>query len=265
MLLLHPEKVPMGDIISSCVLDVDATIYDTIPGSGENFDNIESTPADSSTQAANDFFLGAAGTTDGDEPTFTGTAGDAAAYMLCDGGDLFRYQGTITTFFDGIHKTTGGSDFAIFLTFRYVTGANQILFTNRLAGGTNIGIIMFAVTANDILRCTQRGGTAAVNAVSTATMTNGSDIVIGVSHSHSGNTTRLWVESATSEEVAHTFNTTTAAASGVPTLAGYSGGTLQVPNTTRIYGCSVFNEYIDDTQAKAIIDQYSARHNRAYI
>ena len=262
-ILLQPEIVPMGEVVSSCVLDMDATIFDSFIGSGEDFDNIEPNPADSSTQTANDFFLGATGTADGDEPSFVGTAGDSAAYFLYGGGDFHKFQGTITTFLDGIHKTTGGSDFSFFMTFRYITGVNQVFVGNRLAGGTNIGVIMFATSTNDVLRCTQRGSSTS-SVIGTATMTSGSDIFIGISHSHADNNTRFWVETTTAENVAHTFGTTTSAASGVPSIGGFSDGTLAFPNTSRLYGCSVFNEYFDDAKAAKVKEQYEIRHNRSY-
>lgn len=264
IILSSPSILPMGDVISTCVTDWDATVIDSYSGSGQNLDNIEPTPADASSQSANDMYLGATSGAEASDPTFTGTAGDPAAYFSCDGGDYFTYQGTITSFFDGIHKTTGGSDFTVFITFYYVGGATEVFFGNRSAGGANRGIIIYSVAGNNTVYLTQRGNTAASTVNSTGTMNTSAYNVIGISHSHSGNNTRAWINSSTAENLAHTFNTTTTAASGVPSIGAYSGGTSPVANTTRFVGISVFNEYFDDTKARQVIDQYNARHNRTY-
>ena len=263
MLIVPPAIVPMGNLVSSCVLDLDATIVDSFV-SGETWSNIEPIPGDGSATADNDFYMGATGTVDGDEPTLTGTAGDPAAYMLYDGGDQNNFKGTITTFFDSLHKTTGGSDFTVFIPYYFISGTAFILFDTRGAGGATVGNILYNVAGNDRLYFTQRGTTAPVTRFSTGAVTGSGFNIVGISHSHSANNTKFWVNSSTAEDVVHTFNTSTAAASGVPSLGAYSGGTSPAPSGTRYYGASIFNEYFDDAKARIVIDQYNARHNRVY-
>lgn len=263
MIIGQPHIKPMGSIVSSCVVDLDATIVDSYT-SGETWSNIEPNPGDGTSQTANDFYMGATGTVDGDEPTFTGTAGDPGAYMLYDGGDQNNFKGTITSFFDDIHKTTGGADWTVFIPFYFVGGTTQVLFGNRSAGGTTIGLIIWTIGLNDKARLTQRGNTANSSTNSSADINDSAVNIVGVSHSHSANNTRYWVNTSTAQNVSQTFNTTTTAASGVPCVGAYSGGSAQVINGQRYYGISCFNEYFDDEKARAVIDQYNARHNRVY-
>lgn len=264
MIIVPPAIKPMGSIASSCVLDVDATIVDSYSGSGQAWDNIEPNPADGSAQTANDYHLGSGSGSGSDDPTFTGTAGDAGAYFLYDGGDYNTFQNTITTFFDNIHKTTGGADFTVFMAYYHITGTAYILGGNRSAAGTNIGLIFYHFAANSRVYVTQRGGTAGATVNSTGTVNGSGWNVVGVSHSHSANNTRIWINDSSVENLSHTFNTTTAAASGVPSICAYSGGTSIAPNGVRVAGVSWFNEYFDDEKAAAVREQYMARHNRLY-
>lgn len=255
----------MGSVVSSCVFDIDATIVDSYSGSGQAWDNIEPNPADGSSQTANDFHIGPTSGSEATDPTFTGTAGDAGAYFSYDGADYNLFQNSITTFLDGLHKTTGGSDYTVMVAFHYITGSNQILFGNRQAVGANVGILFWMNAATDTIRHTQRGDSAATTVFSTGTISGGADHIVGMAHDHSGNNTKFWVGSSTAETPqSQTYNTTTTAASGAPSIGAYSNGTLPAANGTRIYAVSVFNEYFDDTKAAEVFNQYRARHNRVY-
>lgn len=252
---------PMGNIVASCVVDIDATIADSF-SSGQTWLNIEPTPADSSSQTANDFFMGATGSAAGDDPTFTGTAGDSAAYMLYDGGDRNGFKGGVTTFFDSLHKTTGGSDWTIFIPFYFIPDTTKILFGTS-SPGSQVGIIIWFDSTVNYVITTQYGTGPGISVASGVVLNSNAPNMIGIAHDHSTDTTKIWTNSSTAATESHVYETTTAAAGAKPDIGSWAGSSF-VPNGTRIYGFSAYNEYLSDTQALAIMDEYSSRHNRAY-
>lgn len=264
MLIVPPSIVPMGEIVDGCEFDLDATIYDSYPGSGQSFSNIEPSPASGAAQSSYDCYLGAAATVDGDEPTFNGTAGDAAAYFSFGGNDFFQIQGSNTTFIEEIHNTTAEQDFTFVCPFYYTNGA-EILFGNRNAGGANIGLILYTTAANDYLFITQRGSTAPASANGTVSLSENSIGLAGFAHDHAADETTFWVNTKTGQTVANAFNTTVAAASGKMTIGAYGNGSSPASAGTRLYGCSMFDRVLTDDEFEAVARQYEVRHNREYL
>lgn len=246
----------MGAIESSCVFDLDATISASYSGSGTTWANYEDSPADGSGQTAYDMQTGdgATGTT---YPTFNGSAGDAAAYWSFDGGDYFSIIAGMTSFAQDLHKTTGGTDFWIAFA---AYGFTQRMFSTQ-NGGANSGITCDFLTSG--ARCLQRGA-AGVTVTGLETSWSNSvprNSLVVISHSHSGNNTRIWVDGV-EQGGSHTFSTSTINA-GVFEIGRIQAGTYSTSGV-RLYGISGGNSYIDSTAEAAIRAEYETRHARSY-
>jgi len=253
-------------VIASCVFDVDATITESYAGTGQTWANIVPNPADGSTKTAYDFYLGATSGASSDDPTFTGSAGNAAAYFMLDGGDVCSLKsGTNTNFLNNLHKTTGGTDFWMAIAL-YV--ADQTAVSVALSTKTTASTIGFNAqfSATEQVRFQQTGDSAATTITSA---TDHSAITIGtptlIIASYSGGTLRSWVNGRTKVARTMAFNTTNTPASGYLTIGGQgAGGTSKLSNGTRIYAVSMGNGYIDDAQAALIFNAYNTRHGRTY-
>lgn len=250
-----PAYTPLGDIISSCVFDVDSTIAASFPGSGQRFYNIEPTPADGSAQGGDDFQLGTTTAPSSTDPVFTGTAGSPSAYFALDSTQVFRvWNNTNTTFMNNLPKTTGGSlpvTFAI--AFRAVDAAN----TKTLIGNSGSG-------ASPNLRISQNAGESVFASISDGTNTSnttgtalsvGTDYLVIFSIDAAGNVTR-WINGV--KNAALTFTPPTNTTNGGPFRIAETGG------AARVYAVSMFNTAITDDQAAAIRGMYRIRHGRSY-
>ena len=94
----------MDTIVSSALFDLDATISDSYSGSGQTWANLIS-----STGTTYDFHLGANDGISSDDPDFTGSADDEAAYFAMDGTNFFTVKSNSGSIFKDMHKTTGAS------------------------------------------------------------------------------------------------------------------------------------------------------------
>lgn len=239
-----PSYTALDQLVASNVADLDATLYT----SGQTWESLGAT-------ANYDFYLGSDGSAGADDPTFTGTG--AASYFDLDGGDFFRIPSN-TALLTSLHKTTGGSDFGVCMTFQYVEtpGSSQVLFaTNTTAVGVGFRII----TSADTLYVQQRGGTTAT--LNTGVSLSAGDNLVCVSHSHSGNTTKHAVNTTSFTEVPHTFGTTTTDASALTTIAAAGNDAGNMTNGTRIYATSIYDAYLTDANLAAIAGEYETRHS----
>lgn len=257
----------LNAVLASTVMDLDATLSASYGGTGQAWSNLIAAPADGAAQTAYDFYRGASVTATTDDPTFTGTAGSAAAYWAMDGGDYFRLvTGTNTTWLNNLHKTTGGSDFWYALAMRYNDGggsATQRILSTGINGGTAIGIAS-TVNSSERINHLQYGTSLSNGSNNTDTLSSGTDYLLIVSHSHSGNNTRFWVNTRTAVNVAQTYSTTTSSAAGILTIGANADNSSPVVNGTRLYGCYMGNEYLDNTKAGLIFDHLNTRHGRTY-
>lgn len=242
-------------VVSSCVFDLDATKSASYSGSGQTWANLVPSPADGAAQSAYHFTINGA--------TFTGSAGDAAAYFSLNGSDNFTLAAN-TAFINALHKTTGGSDFWLALAYRFIQNDAAQRHISTQTSGNAVGIATTA-GSNENTGLTQGNGSAAASFSSTGgAHVNGTDYVCIFSHSHSGNQSRRWLNTTTKTEGAHTFGTTTSNASGALTIGSDSAAANDMPSGTRIYASSIGNAYIDDAAAALIFAEYESRHARDY-
>lgn len=264
------SRVFLDAVLSSTVLDLDATVAASFPGSGQQWLNLTTAPADGSAKTAYDFDLGLTNSAAADDPTFTGTADTQSAYFSLDGADFFDFSSGTTTpsFLKNLHKTTGGQAFWIAVGVRVIAGTTtQSLFGYRTTTATSRGI-RFDISTAERLTLAQGNGSATVNGTSATTLSSGTDYLLIVSAPAGGGTIRFWFNTLTAEEVSLTYGATSTdpAASSVPKIAACGAGTGQniMNNTTRIYSFAMGNEYLDNTKAGMIISHMNARHGRVY-
>jgi len=252
----------LDDVISSVVADLDATISASYSGSGQTWANLIAAPADSAAQTDYDFWLGADGTADTLDPTFTGSAGSASAYWSFDGSDRFTHK-TDTTLIDNLHKTAG-DDFWLAITLNIpVSSGNRGLFATKTTGTTTAGFYLLLGTDDDIDFRQYAGGTAILDNAG-ATVTESADVIIITSFNRTTNKGRYWVSTTTAVENNVTFDTGTTDKNGSLTIGSNPNGSQALPAGSKVYSVAIGNEFLDDTKAGDIIAHLEARHGRDY-
>lgn len=239
---------------SSAVFDLDATIVSSYGGTGQTWTNLVPAPADGEASSAYNFTLGTDAAVSTDDPTFTGTAGSPSAYFLFDGGDRVAMAAN-TTFINSLHKTTGGTDFTFGFAFRNIDSS-----AIRLAGTTfTTGALGAGVTknTNETIVLVQGNGTSQVSSTGSPTLLDATDYVLLVSCAAGGGNVRYWVNGVRSNGTI-AYNTATGDASGI--FRAFS----TIITGTRLYGLSMFKQFIGDAEASAILETYRTRHGRAY-
>jgi hypothetical protein len=256
-----PADLSLKAVLPSTVADLDATMVGSYAGTGTTWSNLVAVPADGSAQTAYNFSRGD-GTTATTYPTFTGTAGHAAAYFAMDGGDYFRLaSGTNTTFLQNLTKTTGGADFWLGFALRGADWSGVQRLFNSGVDSAPAG--WCSVYANGGTIFLAQRGTAAASVSSGVTLAINTDYLILISHSHASNRTRFWINTTTAAEVTHNFSTNTSA---MPLMGAYAetDGGFALKNGARVYGLYIGNEDLNNTKAAALITALETRHGRNY-
>jgi len=278
MFRTHPKRTgafaggaghtPMGGIVASCCGDLDATISDSYSGSGQSWLNIETTPSDSASQSAYDFHLGAGSGSSTDDPTFTGSAGSQSAYFSLDGGDHFQLKAFSATqaALWMAHRTDSSNPCWVALAFQTPTGANKGFWGTGWSTG-DIGIYNYADEAGATVYSTATGTSDSL-VITNSSFTGGSPSVQIFSMDCNGTTNnfRNWTNTKTGTTQSKTWQAQTVDPDSNWQIGASDGGTpvgFMLANT-RIYACSFGDEFLDDTKAGAIIDEYNLRHNRTY-
>lgn len=249
---------PMGDVLASTVMDIDATMGASYTSS-QTWANIETTPADSAAQSAYDVYLGTTSSSQTNDPTFTNTADTYPAYFNFDGGDVLTLAGSNTAFLDALHKTTGGTDWWIAMPFRYVSGTQYLFGT---ASGAPLNGIAAFISSNKIT--VRQAGGSSVDKQLSPTLSSATNYLFIISYNASLAKYTYWLNTRAGTDEAVTFVTATNNAAHSLNISSLDGSSLPLINGSRLYGFSMGNEHLDDTKAGAIIDQYNARHRRLY-
>lgn len=254
---------PLGDTVSSTVFDVDATCSESTDGSSQTWANMEATPADSESQTAYDFYRGAGSGSSTDDPTFNGSADTESAYWSVDGGDYFSIaSGANTALLRDMHKTTGGSDFWIAFAGQTTATGGSFFSTQNDLSNNGMRIQSNGNAASFATFVQRTATTQAAVATKEGAFQTGTNFLIVISYSHSGNTYNVWINGV-AQPVASTFATTTTNATDPLKLAGNPALSF-LPTGARIYGMAFGNAHIDDTAAANLLTKYELRHNRSY-
>ena len=252
----------MQDVIASCCYDTDATISDSYDGSSQSFFNLIPSPADGADQDEYDFWLGINGTPGSDDPQFVGTAGDPAAYFLCDGSQEFRLKAftgdTVANWI--ITGTSHPAWCAIALRTPSSFANNDYVWGNSIST-SGYGIAL-GWDSDGSLEMSHRAGSNAITDFSTTLSTNTNYVLVLTWDANAG-TVRLFTETLSeTPSVSFITNASTQCSTDFTMLA--RGGGNDATTGTRFYGMSIGNELIDASQAQDIIDEYSSRHSRSY-
>lgn len=254
-----PVSGAIDTVLASAVLQVEATNTTSYGGTGQAWANIIAAPADGSAQSAYDFRLGNSSGSESSDPTFTGTAGNSAAYFALDGGDFFELSGANTTFLNAFHKTTGGTDFTVVLAYNAGSTTGGGLFSTQ-SSSTNLG---FYITSSTTLSASFRGNTNNV-ITSFGGVSATTDYLLIFSFEASTGTIRKWHNNRTVSTFSTTLDTATADASVNLHLGSRSDGSSFMPAGSKFRGCVVGNAFIDSTKAGQIFDYYNTLHGVTY-
>ncbi len=253
----------LDDVIPSVCGDLDATIADSYSGSGQTWANLIASPADGSAQTDNDFWLGFTGTPSTDDPTFTGTPGDPAAYFNHDGLDYLTTKNLSAALtLSNAHKTDqAGTWIAVTYKVAPATSNADSIWGNRV-GATDHAL---QIKQNGSL-LQSNGSATAVKSGLFSNMPAATDVIIIVSWDGTATTNniRAWRNSRTKTESSAAFGATTTAGSNSFSVMASNNGTGTMNLDTRLYGMAWGNAFIDDADAVAIIDHLNARHERTY-
>lgn len=255
----------LDSVLSSVCCDLDATIADSYGGSGQTWANLIASPADGAGQTDYDFFRGVDGSSSTDDPTFTGTAGNDAAYWLHDGGDFFQIVNGNTTLLQDAHKTTGALPLTIGWAFRTPGTLTNALAMGTASSGSDHGWKFFLLGGGDDGRWYQRDGSvdAVTSMGSDPLIVINTDYLLLVSFDYTAGIFKYWLNSTTETTETLISNTTTTNAGQVFQLGAVSG-VGHIDNDYRTYGFYMFNEILDDTKAALIFSHLETRHNRNY-
>lgn len=250
----------LADIVSSTLIDLDASISDSYGGSGQTWSNLVT-----ATGTDYDFYLGANGSASTDDPTFNGTAGNSAAYWSFDGGDFFRIKNGNTAWLNSLHKTTGGTDWWAMLVFKnsdttwqYSRGFGNSRSTTLYAG------ISLHLTNSETVRFFQYGNSSSTD-FSTPVFSNLSDWkCFIISYDSSAGEISYWQDSRTATTQAFAFQTTTADPSWDFEIGADGDGFNRVGSEMSFKHFSMGNEYLDNTKANLLIEEMETRHGLTF-
>lgn len=262
----------LDSVISSVCCDLDATISASYGGSGQTWANLIASPADTASQTAYDFYLGADGSSSTDDPTFTGSAGDAAAYFACDGGDYFTLKtlsSAVPTLWN-LQKSNQTFWFAsAFKTPTSGTWSATRGFFGDAWTTSNKGFLCYSNTAESLNIGIAHGSGVVTQNQGTALFANDTDylLIVSVDTTTTTNNVKSWINTTTATTNSKTYTATATDADGNFHVGALSNaGTVQgiAQSGVRIYHFSCGNEFLDDTKAGNIFAHLESRHSRDY-
>lgn len=261
----------LDGVLDSVVFELDATVSDSYSGSGETWSNLTSSPADGSAQTDNDFYLGGAATTDGDEPTF-----DTDKFTV-DGGDFFSIvesdPANIAPSLLNITNTTSSQFYFFTVLHIGATLNNNDYFFGSGTSNPGDTVMAIGVQSNGDLRLLTVNDTdpAIFTIASAGALSINTTHIIGVSvdMTSTTNNVRSWVNSTTSSVSSLASSANTEATNGGAMLMARPASTTTTSNQNMSSGdwmrWALFgNEFIDDTQAASIISHIETRHSVDY-
>jgi hypothetical protein len=255
----------LSTVEPTVVFEIDATLEDCYSGSGTTLLNLEPTPADGAAQSDYDFI--ATGL------TFTGTAGDDAAYFDSAGSGYLTVDAadvaSMPDFMKHIHLHPGDANaqdfwFVVFGQFVTTASGEQTFFSTQGASSSALGLRAYINTAN-LPRIQQRGdSTGALYSLTTPTIPLGIPTFFAVSHNKTSGQSRVYAGSLTAQTAIQAFVT----ASGDPTelfrIFARAAATSRMLSGSRFYAAMMGQGVLDDTKLAAIIAHIEARHARDY-
>jgi len=240
------------------LFDVDATLSSSYSGSGTTWSNLIASPDDGSAQSAYNF-------TATGSPTFTGSAGDSAAYWALGGSNYFALSGSNTAALNNLHKTTGGGPFTFIIAFRT---SGTIAATERLGGTCNVASgntgVLFELqsTGTKYTLNQETSGTQHATQV-TATFNASTDYLVAFAFNYTGTTFKSAQNAKTFTSNTLSSGASTSSPSAAFQIANGNASTA-MSNGTRIYGAYLFNKALSDADLSNVVTVLNSRHARTY-
>lgn len=260
---IPPSGNFLDSVLASAVCDLDATISSSYSGSGQTWANLITDPADGAAQTDYDFTLGATASESTDDPTFNGTPDDSAAFWSTDGGDFFKLA-TNTSFFENLHKTTGGTDWWIASAFQFAGTGSQAVYSGNTSIDEGIEILATSAAAGITVNI-DRNSTRTNNNLDSGALVVGTDYLVIVSFELSTDDIKFWLNTTIGvlDTDASTSTSSAPNTKGTGLMARPSGGQM-FKSGARYYHLSSGNEFLDDTKAALIFTHLRTRHGRDY-
>lgn len=266
--------VPLGDLIASCVFDLDATVAASYDGSSGRWLNLETTPADGAAQAAHDMFLGTTSGADATDPAFNGSAGSSSAYFSGTGTQFFRNVAASAAaqpqFYKDLHKSTGGQLHTIVAAVRFPATGGSL--TNRLCGtggGSTVahGITYFSPTFTQLDKAGLGwyDGSGANTIINSSVISDGTDKIIAFTFNPGTGAYKIYVNSTTPTTGTASAQVSTTDATYIFELLSGGNGTATATNGWRCYAVSAFAGILADADIGTIRDEWVLRHVRNYF
>ena len=243
------------------ILNVDATQTNSVIDT-QLFKNLVRTPADSSSQSAYDFCLGATTASSTDDPTGV-SLGSTSGYFSFDGGDVFTLNGasgytgsTQPTFVKNMHKTTTSGGWSVVLAINL---PNTV--TTNMIGTGNWGTINHWAMGIDgdtmIWIGTGQSSAGSENAVYSITdPTDSTWRVIGLAYTPSTQTYRVY-----NNGLEFTGTITGPVGNGDPSVAMFIGG---FANLGKLKASAVLNKHLTLAEFNSIRSLWNTRHGGIY-
>ncbi|MDB5477684.1 MAG: hypothetical protein JWM96_179 [Alphaproteobacteria bacterium] len=250
--IARPDIAPS---LASSVFVYDATLAACYPGTGQAIYNVLEAPADGSLQTAYDGMLGSTTAADSFDPLFTGSG--AASYFTGDGNDYFRISSP-SDFLKNL-AVSGSFSMAIFFHSPAPWSGTPILFACGGNGSTIAGLTIRYVASSDLIRIATSDGAAGGNAdIAGSAIPADTDCVVIITYNAATKSYTARINSATtvlSGTRATLKNSPATVASDI--FANFTAG-------ARFYRIALFNEVLDTTKARIVIDKANALHGRIY-
>jgi len=253
----------LDGVLSSCIFDCDATIAASYGGSGQTWANLIAAPSTGESQTDYDFHLGDDASAEATDPTFTGSAGDPAAYFALDGGDRMTCK-TLTTYISDLYRTDISNPGTLVMCFQLgTTGFQYLMGHGVFSGGQGYSFRISGASLGTFGRGDSSTFTETV--IASAGWATSTDYCMIISVDQNAGTGKVALNATTVSDWTVGQTTSTSASDTFP-LKAASGLNNQTPmaNGGRLYHFSAFNEVFDDSKAAAVVAHLNTRHSRTY-
>ncbi|TXH10051.1 MAG: hypothetical protein E6R04_06365 [Spirochaetes bacterium] len=258
----EPSSALLHTVVPSTVFELDATNSDSHPGTGSTWYNLTPNPADGSAKSAYNFSLSGL--------TFTGSAGDPAAYLLSAGsGSAVIGSADVASmpaFIKALGKLTGGTNFWFLMAAQLVNSAGeQTLFSTAGVNATDLGVRAY-INSAETARFYQRGDANSKLTAQSVAMSVGTGVFWAMCHDAVSGATTTWNGTTTGNPTDADYYETTSAVPSEKLRIGARSATPDTPlvNTTRLYTVAMGNGTLTDTDVQNMVAILESRHSRDY-
>lgn len=178
-----------------------------------------------------DFFLGTNGSAAADDPTFTGSAGDLAAYFSFDGADFATYDTSNETWMNNLHKNNALFTLLFWVWLPSPASLQVLVSTTSNITGTTIGLGMY-VTSSLLEMKSLNGSATALQRQGTLTIPSSQWAMLALTIDEANSISRMTVN-ATTEQFSDSY-TSPSASNAAKVMTIGTDGSFPLTNTSRI-------------------------------